>query len=167
VHEEGAISTTTSLADINKVKDIMIVSPYISIQSSRGPFGYNLFLLKLKIENWKHYNKIIFKCVNSTVGPIFNIFFFLMNSAETVVNSAWPVHYLLKAVAHESKKKKENANVKRSSTWIQTLIYNLSKQNSNYFKKKNTIYSLLIHKIKEFVRIWSPLFFFFFLFLIL
>ena len=28
-----------------------------------------------KIENWKHYNKIIFKCVNSTVGPSFNIVF--------------------------------------------------------------------------------------------
>ena len=30
---------------------------------------------KLKIENWKHCSKIIFKCVNSNVGPIFNIFF--------------------------------------------------------------------------------------------
>ena len=25
-----------------------------------------------EIENWKHCNKIIFKCVNSTVRPIFN-----------------------------------------------------------------------------------------------
>ena len=25
-----------------------------------------------EIENWKYYSKIIFKCVNSTVGPIFN-----------------------------------------------------------------------------------------------
>ena len=31
-----------------------------------------LILLKLKTENWKHCNKIIFKCVNSTVRPIFN-----------------------------------------------------------------------------------------------
>ena len=30
--------------------------------------------LKLKTENWKHCSKIIFKCVNSIVGPIFNIF---------------------------------------------------------------------------------------------
>ena len=29
-------------------------------------------LLKLKIKNWKHYSKIIFKCVNSTIRPIFN-----------------------------------------------------------------------------------------------
>ena len=31
-----------------------------------------LILLKLKIENWKHCSKIIFKCVNSTMRPIFN-----------------------------------------------------------------------------------------------
>ena len=31
-----------------------------------------LILLKLKTENWKHCSKIIFKCVNSTVGLIFN-----------------------------------------------------------------------------------------------
>ena len=31
-----------------------------------------LILLKLKTENWKHCNKIIFKCVNSAMGPIFN-----------------------------------------------------------------------------------------------
>ena len=31
-----------------------------------------LILLKLKTENWKHCSKIIFKCVNSIVGPIFN-----------------------------------------------------------------------------------------------
>ena len=29
-------------------------------------------MLKLKTENWKHCSKIIFKCVNSAVGPIFN-----------------------------------------------------------------------------------------------
>ena len=34
--------------------------------------GYSLFL---KIENWKHYNKIIFKYVNSTVESIFKDFF--------------------------------------------------------------------------------------------
>ena len=28
--------------------------------------------IQLKTENWKHYSKIIFKCVNSTVGPFFN-----------------------------------------------------------------------------------------------
>ena len=44
-----------------------------------------------EIENWKHYNKIIFKCMNSVMGPIFN-----EKVAESEVcgsvNSAW-VHY--------------------------------------------------------------------------
>ena len=43
-------------------------------------FNWNTFrsvwiefiLLKLKTKNWKHCSKIIFKCVNSTVRPIFN-----------------------------------------------------------------------------------------------
>ena len=35
----------------------------------KGPFGYNW---KLKLKTEKHCIKIIFKCVNSTVGPIFN-----------------------------------------------------------------------------------------------
>ena len=39
---------------------------------STGPFRLSLLLLKLKTKNWKYYSKIIFKCVNSTVGPIFN-----------------------------------------------------------------------------------------------
>ena len=40
----------------------------------KGLFGLSLLLLKLKTENWKYCSKIIFKCVNSTVRPIFNIF---------------------------------------------------------------------------------------------
>ena len=30
------------------------------------------YFIELKIKNWKHYSKIIFKCVNSTVRSIFN-----------------------------------------------------------------------------------------------
>ena len=37
-----------------------------------GSVWIELILLKLKTENLKHCSKIIFKCVNSTVGPIFN-----------------------------------------------------------------------------------------------
>ena len=48
-------------------------------------------LIFAEIENRKYYSKIIFKCVNNTVGPIIN-FFFLMNSAQTVVNSAIDAH---------------------------------------------------------------------------
>ena len=44
-------------------------------------------LILLKPENKKHCNKIIFKCVNSTVRPIFNIFF-LNKVVVGPVNSA-------------------------------------------------------------------------------
>ena len=47
-----------------------------------GPFRLNLLLLKLKTKKWKHYSKIIFTCVNSTVGP----FLIFLN--------AWTVHAL-------------------------------------------------------------------------
>ena len=41
-------------------------------------------------ENWKHCSKIIFKCVNSAVRPIFNIF--LNKVVVGPVNNAWTVH---------------------------------------------------------------------------
>ena len=37
-----------------------------------GCVWIEFILLKLKTENWKHCSKIIFKCVNSAAGPIFN-----------------------------------------------------------------------------------------------
>ena len=37
-----------------------------------GSVWIGLILLKLKIYCWNHCSKIIFKCVNSIVGPIFN-----------------------------------------------------------------------------------------------
>ena len=37
-----------------------------------GSVWIEFILLKLKTENWKHCSKIIFKCVNSTLRPIFN-----------------------------------------------------------------------------------------------
>ena len=37
-----------------------------------GSVWIGLILLKLKTYCWNHCSKIIFKCVNSTVGPIFN-----------------------------------------------------------------------------------------------
>ena len=40
-------------------------------------------LIVAETENWKYCSKIIFKCVNSVVGPIFNIFKYV-NSACTV-----------------------------------------------------------------------------------
>ena len=40
--------------------------------SHLGSVWIGLILLKLKTYCWNHCSKIIFKCVNSTVGPIFN-----------------------------------------------------------------------------------------------
>ena len=37
-----------------------------------GRFGYRLLL---KIENWKYYNKIIFKYMNSIVKPMLEVIF--------------------------------------------------------------------------------------------
>ena len=37
--------------------------------TTKGPFGYSW---KLKLKTEKYCSKIIFKCVNSIVGPIFN-----------------------------------------------------------------------------------------------
>ena len=64
-------------------------------------------LILLKTENCKHCNKIISKCVNSAVGPIFNIFFLnklvigpvnsalcLLHSESMCMNSAVTVHML-------------------------------------------------------------------------
>ena len=54
-------------------------SHFISQQSifafhfvSKGLFGYRLLL---KTKNWRHYSKIIFKCMNSIVGPSFKVIF--------------------------------------------------------------------------------------------
>ena len=112
---------------------------------TKGPFGYNLFLLKLKIENWKHCSKIIFKCVNNIVWPIFNEKLLksevcgsyepytdhwcaqnVKNHGSTVVNSTqqwWTVTLSLKLKRVPTKKKK---NAKRETqTWIQTHIKGL------------------------------------------
>ena len=50
---------------VTKPKDtISEITPILWVCLDRTYFA--------EIENWKHYSKIIFKCVNSTVGPIFN-----------------------------------------------------------------------------------------------
>ena len=76
----------------------------------RLDWAYCCWNWKLKTENWKYYSKIIFKCVNSIVGLIFNIF------------NTWTVHkqymnsesmwgYCLRA---EKKKKKKHKRRKRN-----------------------------------------------------
>ena len=41
-------------------------------KKDKGSVWIGLILLKLKTYCWNHCSKIIFKCVNSIVGPIFN-----------------------------------------------------------------------------------------------
>ena len=43
-------------------------------------YGVIRYCLLLKIKNWKYCNKIIFKCVNSTVGPNFEVIFALQST---------------------------------------------------------------------------------------
>ena len=64
----------------------------------------------VETENWKHCNKIIFKCVNSTVELIFNLFK-CMNSIATVheywfLSSAQYTHVILLFMRWKKKKKK-------------------------------------------------------------
>ena len=75
-------------------------------------------LILLKTETRKHCSKIIFKCVNSAMGPIFNISLnkvvvgtvnsalCLLYSESMCMNSAVTVHYAFK-------KKMETQNSKR------------------------------------------------------
>ena len=67
--------------------------------------------------NWKHCNKIIFKCVNSTVGPIFNFFFWIkwLWVSWTVLLQCVNSDNCLKKQKTHGKKKAENVNVKHSS----------------------------------------------------
>ena len=86
-----------------------------------GSFRIQLILLKTK--NWKHYGKIIFKCVNSAVGPIFNIFLlkkvvvgpvscalFLLQSESICMNGVVKVHT-------RWKKKKGNVKLKTQTRY--------------------------------------------------
>ena len=79
-----------------------------------GPVQIELILLKP--ENQKHCNKIIFKCVNSAVGPIFNIFFWInwllvlwiVHFVSCTVNPcAWTVQLQFKHTERKKKKKKK------------------------------------------------------------
>ena len=44
----------------------------LSLSLSKNSLYVGSIWIPLIAENWKHYSKIIFKCVNSVVGPIFN-----------------------------------------------------------------------------------------------
>ena len=55
----------------------------LSVMSLAHYGSVEIELIVAETENWKHYNKIIFKYVNSVVGLIFNIFKYV-NSTATV-----------------------------------------------------------------------------------
>ena len=117
---------------------ILLFSIYwpVSIANNYLVFGYCLLL---KIENWKHCSKIIFKCMNSTVGLSFKVVF-----AEKVltgpVNSARdPV----KNVGHNWK-----------------IISALSKRSLNRFKhhikvmlKKNSFLYAVLHSFMKIINL--------------
>ena len=78
----------------------------------KSVFGLNLLLLKT--ENWKHYSKIIFKCVNSIVGS-FLIFF----NTWTVINSAYTVNPC-EVTVHVQEKKKKNVDMRKRASQTAT-----------------------------------------------
>ena len=82
--------------------------------------------------NWKYCSKIIFKCVNSTVGPIFNIFLIkwpwvpwtvseqYQNSAWTVTFVSWIINFVSFLKRVKAKKKKKKKKKKEKNTTQQT-----------------------------------------------
>ena len=74
-------------------KLIMIIVFSLGKTLFRIPKSYGSIWIELIIvetENWKYCSKIIFKCVNSIMGPIFNIFK-CVNSVYTVCEQC--MHY--------------------------------------------------------------------------
>ena len=130
----------------------------------------NLLLLKLETENWKHCNKIIFKCINSAVEPIFNIFKCMNNTAtvcEQCCYSTWTVisvsctvnscdftvHALKKKKKKRKKKKKKPQNAETETR---------KTHNPNRYIVPVWIESLRFSRFQHFT---FPSFFFFFFFL--
>ena len=72
----------------------------------------------LKTENWKHCSKIIFKCVNSVMRFIFNIFFLNkvvvgpVNSALCLLYSEFMCMNNAVTIHMRGKKKKKKGNLK-------------------------------------------------------
>ena len=119
------------------------MEPKPLIHSNWGSVWIGLILLKLKTYCWNHCSKIIYKCVNSTVGPIFNKK--VAKKWNLWVYKQYMIHCLLqksqhlqllfieqymnnnrvlpKRVKKKKKKTKQNKNAKRRrgfKTWIQT-----------------------------------------------
>ena len=105
-------------------------------------------MLKLKTENWKYYNKIIFKCVNNIVEPNFNekitqkwdlwicILFTELTKLIKMKSQPLPatVHInsnrcpLNECAVAEKKKKSVKKRRRKRKNWIQTqpILWNFS-----------------------------------------
>ena len=108
-----------------------------------GSVWIRLILLKLKTYCWNHCSKIIFKCVNNTVGPIFNEK--VAKKWNLWVHKQYMMHCLLQKSQHlrllfieqymnsnhvlpkrVKKKKKKNKKQKRNTqTWVQNVDPNI------------------------------------------
>ena len=112
---------------------ILHVNCFLVVINIMGPFELNLLLLKLKIENWKYCNKIIFKYVNNILDS-FLIFFsawtvlwIVINSMWTVINSVWIIIFvscivnLYEITIHAQEKKNQKIqNLKTQTSTLNT-----------------------------------------------
>ena len=101
--------------------------------------------LKLKTENWKHYSKIILKCVNSIVGPIF--LYFLMR--EQYVNSEPMWGYCSCAEKKKDKTWKWKRKFKHNANTHYVSYYNW------LFITFKWTYYFFLHHLKSTISIWT------------
>ena len=119
-----------------------LVGHSIPSMEASGSVWIGLILLKLKIYCWNHCSKIIFKCVNSTRGPIFNEKVakkwnlwvhkqYIMHCLRRKVNicgycslnSTWTVTAFCQNAWKKKKKKTQNADVGGKRGSKHTLSY--------------------------------------------
>ena len=114
------------------------ISPKVFKEPLKLSIWIELILLKLKTENWKHCSKIIFKCVNNAVGPIFNEKIdkkwnlwvreqctdALFMEDRSKVAATVHVPYMNSTVCwgkRREKKRRKMQKLKTQQTWIQTV----------------------------------------------
>ena len=115
----------------------------------RLDWTYYCWNWKLKTENWKYCSKIIFKCVNSTMGPILN-FFSAWKVLWTVMNSAWTAIF-------------------SPAQWTHVRLL-FTHRGKKFWKRKrpsqtHTLYASFIERISKFLYIYSNSHFMFNLFI--
>ena len=105
-----------------------------------GSVWIGLILLKLKIYCWNYCSKIIFKCVNSTVGPIFNEKVakkwnlwvheqYIMCCLRQKVNICGYCSLNSNRVLPKRVKKKKKTNKRKTQTWKENAYPNIRLEN--------------------------------------